>query len=204
MRSVFDARASELVAATSEQAYAWAELSLVGIESWEGNAYYYNIDPERSYESRDIANAYVIQKMRRLVGGDARTVVWAHNLHIMEATEDLQWSDFPGATMTGATLADELGSAYVSLGIVGYEVGIDWGGVHEFPAPTEADALERVLFELDEPYLFVDLDHAQGSPLGPGTSWILGTGSRGPAIPEAQFDGLVFLARSEPMTPVGP
>jgi len=146
--------------------------------------------------------AHLFAAIRDLRFPGIKTVIWAHNTHIEEnaAATDL------GMPTMGTYLADALGDDYITFGLIGWDVHLDWGPRRCGPMPTTdfaADAVEVLLHELGERFLLVDLDF-RGSDrpfLEPGREYQLGRIHR--MVPGDNFDGLFFLNHSQRMKPLG-
>jgi len=196
------AERARIVAASSETDFALAQLRVAGLRAWQGEIFHseYNVAPgaldvPASFEARDRGMAYAFETLRATRHGDARTVIWAHNTHIAARQDEID-GYYGGARSMGTFLAERLGTRYAPIGIVGYEVSINWPGVGEgpLPVPTALDAVEVELHALGRPYLLVDL--ARNALFGPDERHEL-QGDR--MVPADQFRGLVFLDVSPPM-----
>jgi erythromycin esterase-like protein len=196
--------AEELInqaAGISSQDLEYARLRVVGLRSWQGEAYYFGIgDGVKANESRDIGMAYAFGVLRRLRYGDIKTVVWAHNYHIAKDAKNSSWDT---KTM-GSFLRETFGSNYVVLALIANIPEIDWpylngcgpAQVFRFPHYTESR-----LHELGYETLLLDLDFPGGKPpfLAPGERFRFSEASM---VPAAQFDGAFFLERSRKMDPL--
>ncbi|MEQ1565072.1 MAG: erythromycin esterase family protein [Myxococcota bacterium] len=165
----FDTNEAALVAATSEDALAWARVSLVGLEGWQQASVTQTTDCGASYEARDRANTYLLQEIHRLTIPDAKTVIWAHNAHLGFDTQSLtgRYGDPEGEAYVGGCegtwegmgtlLHASLGDAYRPFALAGYEVRIGWSGWDEPQVvPYDPRAAERLLHELGVGDAFVD------------------------------------------------
>ncbi len=200
------AQEAALVGATTQDDYDWAWISLVGIRAWEGEAYAYATDIAASYEAREVGNTYVIQEMQRLSFPDAKVVVWAHNSHISTGNSlvhgyrnntDTTYS-WQGWTSMGEMLETALGDDYAQIGLVGYDVDINWGSYSDPMVPGNARSVENILHGYGRDYLLVDLEPEAGGSLFEfegeyqvTMEWM---------VPSQQWDGLLFLDYSWPMT----
>ncbi len=197
---LIDQEAGQHTAGISPQDLEYARLRLVGVRSWQGQAYYRGIgDVVRSNESRDSGMAYAFGVLRRLRYGDVKTVVWAHNYHI---AKDARISSWETKTM-GSFLREMFGSSYVALALIANISEIDWLGVGCGPTQVFrfADVVERRLHDLGYEALLVDLDFPGGKPpfLAPGENFLF---SEARMVPAGQFDGAFFLERSRKMEPL--
>jgi erythromycin esterase-like protein len=192
-----------LVAATTEDRVERAELASMGLRAWQGEAFYYNSDLTKSYQSRDLGMADVFTKVRGERFSGVKTVVWAHNYHLRMAGADVTGTSAVGAVTMGTVLKQRLADAYFPIAQVGYDIGIDWPGVGcgptgNAPAPSMAGQLNT----LGPDELLVDLSFA-----GSATPFFIA----GRAYPESayelmvpadQYGALIFLRHSPKMTPL--
>jgi erythromycin esterase len=199
VESYFDDHEAELVAATSTEALAWARISLIGLRAWEGEIYYYFDDIERCVSARDEGMAEVFLAIKELRNPDDRVAIWAHNWHIVYHSDEMYPKE--GFSM-GSHLKQILGNDYFALGLIGYEVSVDWPSVGtttlSLPTPSSVEAR---LHRLGYPYLFVDLGYT-------GADAFLVPGQHYPmndywTVPGDQFGALLFLDVSPPMVPLG-
>jgi len=196
VRSYFDDHEAELVANTSAEALAWARLSLVSLRAWEYIAYYTD-DFELSMSTRDQGMADVFQAMKRLRNPNDRVAIWAHNWHIASRTDEM----IPDAGLSmGSHLEQALGDDYFAVGLVGYEVSVNWPGVGSglLPLPEDPNQVEyRLHHELGLAYLLVDLAFAGADEpfLVPGQQYVV-NGFEG--APADHYGALLYLDVSPP------
>jgi erythromycin esterase len=197
----FTAHENEIIAATSAQALAEARMSSRGLRAWEGEAFTYNSDLPASMVARDEGMADVFQALRALHFPNARVVVWAHNFHISAHQDEVQYP-FSNAKSMGSFLKERLGDDYRPIGLLAYQVDINWPGVGcgAQPLPTAPEAVELMLHGLGEPYLLVDLG---ATPFfAPGQTYELGGEYQGQGshmVPAHAFNALVYLDHSPAM-----
>ena len=197
---LFDEEAERLVAETSDSDFAYARLYLVGLQSWQGQAYYRGVrDFDRSIVSRDSAMAHAFRVLRDLRHPNLKTVVWAHNFHLAKDAEASGW----GTDTMGFYLRETFGSSYAALALIANVPEIDWTGVGcgEAPRLRTERTLEKRLHDLGHETLLVDLDFPGGTPpvLAPGENYRMSeTGMK----PAEQFDGAFFLEHSRKMDPL--
>src|SRR5215831_3292464 len=197
----FSAHENEIIAATSREALAEARMASRSLRAWQGEAYNYTSDLPASMVARDQGMADVLLALRALRFPSARAVVWAHNFHIAAHQEEVQYP-FWGAKSMGSFLAERLGDDYGPIGLVGYQVDINWPsvGCGPQPVPTAANAVERMLHGLGEPFLLIDL--ATTTFFASGMSYELGGEQQGQGshmIPAHAFRALVYLDHSPAM-----
>jgi erythromycin esterase len=187
-----DANAAHLQAATSAQALELARISLVAISAFEGEIYSI-ADFNTAFRARDVGMAELVMRLNPILGRGQRTAIWAHNFHVSR-----RLPTDPMLSM-GTHLSDALGSDYVPVGLIGYNVETNSQFMQQTPPiPVEPDAVELILHRLGRPYLLVDLSQPVGdSLLVPGTDYLVG-GT--PIDPYRQFQALFFLDHSPPMT----
>lgn len=198
---LIDQEAEQHAAGISPQDLEYARLRLVGVRSWQGQAYHRGIgDVILSSESRDSGMAYAFGVLRRLRYGDIKTVVWAHNYHIAKDARDSSW-----ATRTmGSLLRETFGPSYVVLALIANTPEIDWPNLNGC-GPTQVfrfpHVIETRLHDLGHEALLLDLDFPGGKPpfLTPGERFRFSEVSM---VPGAQFDGAFFLERSRKMDPL--
>ena len=198
---LIDQAAAQRPSGISLQDLEYARLRLVGVRSWQGEAYYFGIgESVQANESRDIGMAYAFGVLRRLRYGDIKTVVWAHNYHIAKDAKASSWST---RTM-GSYLREMLGSNYVVLALIANISEIDWpnlNGCGPSQVIRHPQVFETRLHNLGYEALLLDLDFPGGKPpfLGPGEGARF---SEAGMIPANQFDGAFFLERSRKMDPL--
>ncbi len=199
LRNYFDRREGQIVRRNSAEELEWARIRLVGLKAWQEHIYYSRRDFSRSIRARDEAMAYILLAIRNLRFPGIKTVVWAHNFHIGKSFNE----SYHCSTM-GTFLADALGDDYVSLALIAYDVEIDWPGVGcgTVREAIPEDSVEHLLSELDEPYLFVDLDFpGTSSPfLESGQAYWISWFEQ--SVVRDQWDGLFYLAHSPAMVPL--
>ena len=186
-----------IVRATSRADLAWARLRLVGLQSWEDQAYYWNTDQARGFAARDAGMAYALRAIRDLRHPGARTAVWAHNVHLAKNSREGYRYESMGTYLDRA-----LGPAYAVIGLVSLETSIDWnqvgcGRVDGF----STSSVEALLSGFGHDHLLVDLDFPGGKPpfLQPGKRYLL-TETR--VVPARHYDALLYLETSPKMTPL--
>ncbi len=197
VQSYFDDHEAELVADTSEEALQWARISLISLRAWEYEMYYDTDAFEQSMSARDQGMAQVFLAMKQLRNPNDRVAIWAHNWHIA-AHSDEMLPDI-GVSM-GSHLKQTLGDDYFPVGLVGYEVSINWPGFGTGlqPLPNGPGHVEYLLHqELGHAYLLVDLAYAgAGEPfLNPGQHYFL---NEFEVVPANHFGAILYLDVSPP------
>jgi erythromycin esterase len=200
LEAFFDSREDILVARTSPDELEWARINLVGLRSWENSQYYFMRDDyEMAMQSRDEGMAYVFQVIKQLRNPDDRAAIWAHNWHIAFDTQNIP--AYENARSMGTYLRDDFGDAYFVLGLVGYDVSINWPGVGSgpLPPPPSPAHVEYLLHhEIERDFLLVDLDFGGTDEpfLLPGQLYAL---NHWALVPAEHFDALLYLDVSPPM-----
>lgn len=197
---LFDEEAERIAAETSATDLAYARLRLVGLQSWQGQAYYRGLrDFDRSNISRDSGMAYAFRVLRELRHPNLKTAVWAHNYHLAKDADSSSW----GINTMGFHLREMFGSSYVVLALVANVAEIDWTGLGcgDIGRLRTDRTVEKLLHDLGHETLLVDLDFPGGKPplLAPDTTYRM---SEAGMTPAEQFDGAFFLERSRKMDPL--
>ncbi len=122
--ALFDSQERAIEIQTSKEDLAWARIHLVGQRSWQEQIFYGRTDFYRSYAARDRGMAYTAQEIHRLRFPHARTVLWAHNGHIVENGGPS--SPFVLTTL-GTFLDADLGNQYFTIALTAFNTDIDWG-----------------------------------------------------------------------------
>jgi erythromycin esterase len=180
----------------------WAKIRSIGLRAWQGEEYYFDRDFPRAYTSRDRGMASVLQRIRKLKVGSQKTAVWAHNSHIGKGGYQFEERGF---TVMGDWLSREMGHRYASVALAAAQVGVEWPWVFRCGMFDAApDSAEKLLQQLGEPYLLVDLDFHGTNPahppfLDPDEPILIGSNLY---IPRDHHDALIYLDVSPPMTPV--
>lgn len=197
IRRHFDRNARTIIRQTSAEDLAWARIRITSLEGWQGEAHF-RLSDKRSWESRDSAMASVFRSIRDLRYRNLRTVIWAHNAHIWENPHP--W--FYWSRMMGTHLREIYGRGYVSIGLIGWNVEIDWpgegcGGPYDVEPP---DSAEAHLESLGHDFLLADLASPARPPFfEPGRSFVL---SYAHVEPRLYFDALIWLRHARKMDPL--
>jgi erythromycin esterase-like protein len=177
----------------------WLKIRSIGLRSWQVSTYYYYRDQfVTSTNVRDAAMAQVFLRSRTLRVGAAKTAIWAANSHI---SKGVWWTNHE---RMGEWLTRALGGRYAAVGLVSAHPSIDWIGVGCGERLAYDYSIERFLEQLDEPYLLVDLDfngtNRTFAPfLDANEPIMIGAWAH---VPRRDFDALVYLHTSPPMTPI--
>ena len=206
VEGLFQSSEAEIVDLSSEDALEFGRIHLVGLRAWQGMTFHFKDDAAVAYEARDEGMADVFLRMKELRNPGGRTALWAHNWHIAARAEDMidgayAWA--PGARSMGSFLEDELGADYVPIGLLGYQVSMDWPPYNqgEAPLPTDPRDMAVMLHELGHDYLVVDLAFPGATDpfFEPGENYQIYEAQFEPAV---LFRGLIFLDGAPAMTPL--
>ncbi|HTE56950.1 MAG TPA: erythromycin esterase family protein [Kofleriaceae bacterium] len=192
---------AELVAAAGERAVRLLEIAAISLRAWQGYAFFYDTDPARSGEARDIGMGGVFNGIVNLeLGSEGRAAVWAHNVHLTRHHDRIEDSIyFPGTVSFGTVVADAFGDDYAPVALTAYAPGINWPEVavdDHYDFGTDFASVEARLHEMGEPYLIVD---PRASFLRPDNQQLL---SEETMIPSDQYAAIVYLDESPPMNAV--
>jgi erythromycin esterase-like protein len=177
----------------------WARVALVGLRAWQPSIFYDQTDLKTAMEARDTGMAYVFQKTRMLKFPSTKIILWAHNEHLEQDHPSIVNGFGEGSRAMGTQLHDALGSDFVSVGLCGYDVNIDWPnvGCGSIGTPKLSTDVEVMLHNLGQNYLLIDLSK----------SFFDATTQYGFAIyqkliPAKQFQGLIYLEHDPKMDPL--
>ncbi len=194
-----------LVAASSADAVEYARLANVGIEAFENTGYqYFGRDIRMGQSARDTAMADAFFTLRRLRHPMARTVVWAHNLHITFNSDQIEQSPYRGVRNFGTRLRSVLMSRYASIGVIAWRTNIHWQmGPQTLPEPLPG-AIEVDLHGLARPFLFVDTSAAStGADSFIDPTVLYGVGGTESMNPHEHYTAFFFIDDSPGYTFVG-
>jgi len=200
LESAFGQNQAAWTAQSSSDAYARASMGLISLQGWQGEVDLVNTSFAEANAPRDQSMAQLLLAMHQLRSPAARTVVWAHNLHLSESPVGL------GGVYSnmGSHLATTLGSGYLAIALLGFDVGINWDsvGYGSTGLPSGSTSLEIKLHGLGRPALLIDSHSAW---LGNGQTYALDWPSGNSpslevsAIPSDVYRAFVFLDQSPPM-----
>jgi erythromycin esterase-like protein len=194
--------AAALERATSPAEVEEARIALASLRAWEQQLW---VPDPGGYQARDQGMAELFRRLLALRAPGRRAVIWAWNWHIARRYEEVRGFDDDslravprqGARAMGSFLHEALGAAYLPIGLVGYRVEINSGGVAP-PLQTHPLSVERRLQALRRGYLLVDLRRPVADTLLPAGRRLQVSQEWGD--PYRQFGALVFLEHSPPMT----
>jgi erythromycin esterase-like protein len=160
------------------------------------------------YEVRDEAMANMLLRLRALHTPGKKTILWAWNWHIARRYQDVRGFNADslmrlnrqGGRSMGYFLTNQLGTGYRPIALIGYDV-YTWSSSTKPPLLDLPQAVEKRLNDLKADYLLVDVRQQVGGDLLPPDRTYLVSQEWG--NPYTQFDALLFLAYSAPMTFLG-
>ncbi len=149
----------------ADQEYFDTIVALTSFRGWQGQIY----EPSYidSFDSREEANAKIIDFYRELKYPGLKTALWAHNAHIWKrAPEIYGWKEDPdavqwntGANATGSILANIHGDNYRTIGLFGYDVDINWGNHPDRDIPTNEMSMPKMIYDITGfPYAIIDFN----------------------------------------------
>jgi len=196
IQGYFQANQPTLVAASSQQNFELASISLASLRAGTQSVFYYNNgNTLQGASARDTGMAAVFPMLRHTLAGDAKTLIWAHTGHVMKRNEQAQ-QPFVTKNM-GSYLEDTYGVGYRAIATTAYNVQLApwWTGEGTLSTPVPG-SVEALLNVYNQPTLFMSADSAL---LNARTFYAV---SHFNAIPADQFDGIIFMQTSPPMTPI--
>jgi erythromycin esterase-like protein len=189
----FQSNGPALQAGTSKEDFELAQLRLLSLKANQEEYFYIGPDYQgedfaKGFNKRDEAMAKVFFLLRDKLYPNAKTVVWAANIHIARALVP------NGALPMGSFLAAKLGANYVNFAIAAYRAELDLGACEVRNAVP--GSIEDRLHKIGEDALLVDL--SRSNVLKPRRVYEMGTF---PFQPRKHFSGILFLENSDRMVP---
>ncbi|HEU4521330.1 MAG TPA: erythromycin esterase family protein [Thermoanaerobaculia bacterium] len=187
IESYLQTNRATIVESTSQEAFDVAMLRVVGLRANQEEIFEIRDDFAKGFNYRDAAMAYAFHVRRAMTAPDAKTVLWAADVHI--AQNPLPNGEVP----LGSHLEAALGSGYVSFAITAYESEVPRSpGVCGLAARTAGSVEEQLAVYGHETLLARPrVRDYRVLPMGYFTF-----------RPFADFDGILFLARSPAMHPL--
>jgi erythromycin esterase-like protein len=181
---------------SSAESFMLAHLASVSLAAWQDELYFETSDFTKSLEARDAAMATIFQTMHDFYWPGAKTILWAHNLHLARA-QPLAAGDGASFVSMGTLLEKNLGDAYQPIALVANRVGINWPGTGFGYLPSASGgSVEAKLSSFGHQALLVDNASAWVQALG---ELPLDAPQEEKVRPNQQYRGLVFLEDSPPM-----
>ena len=179
----------EIVRQVSEDALTVAMLRVVGLRAYQESVYIIKHDFAAGFNPRDEAMAYAFHVQRRRIAPDAKTMVWAANMHV--AKQPLVTGEIP----FGSYLASELGDGYAAFALVAYDTEIDFPGYPcGLTARVSGSVEERLFAYGHEALLAAFTEHAPRNAVVPMATIL--------ARPYDDYDGIIWLRHSPRMHPL--
>lgn len=178
-----------IVQQLSQEAFDIAMLRVIGLRANQQQVFEIRDDFARGFNYRDEAMAYAFHARRAMQAPNAKTVLWAADVHI--AQNLLPNGELP----LGSFLEETLGDDYVSFAITAYESEVPRGGGICGLAARAPGSLEEQLAAHGHETLLArplgGMPQYQVMPMGFFTF-----------RPFADFDGILFLRHSPSMHPL--
>lgn len=195
--SLLLAERDALITASDERAFERARLRVVGMRAFDLSIYHLSRGQlALANPPRDAAMADVLSTMRRIDFPDARTIVFAHDGHVLRRSDEVLGGQWVGVKNLGTLVGEELGDAYFAVGQVSQTTHIDWeGGPSTLLHDQETD-LEYVLGDLGYDFALINTAAAWQvtPPLWPaGKAFDVGFDV---LVPENHYDALIFHRES--------
>jgi erythromycin esterase len=189
IESFLEENRASIIARTSEQAFDFAMLRLVGLRASQQQFFEIRDDFAKGFSYRDVAMAYAFHARRAMKAPAAKTMIWAADVHI--AQNLLPDGELP----MGSHLEQALGPDYVSFAITAHETEVPRApGVCGLTERREGSAEDQLATYGHQTLLARPRSGTrqyQVMPMGFFTF-----------RPFADFDGILFLARSPAMHPL--
>ncbi|HEX9984177.1 MAG TPA: erythromycin esterase family protein [Thermoanaerobaculia bacterium] len=190
VESFLEANRSTIVERTSQQAFDVAMLRVIGLRANQEEIFEIRDDFAKGFNYRDEAMAYAFHVRRAMKAPGAKTVLWAADVHV--AQNLLPDGELP----LGSHLEAALGADYVSFAITAYESEVARApGVCGLGPRTPGSVEERLATYGHQTML--------ARPLGGVRQYHVLPMSAFRFRPFADFDGILFLARSPAMHVIG-
>ncbi|HWM95413.1 MAG TPA: erythromycin esterase family protein [Thermoanaerobaculia bacterium] len=187
----FRSSAEEIRRRVSAQDLEKAKLMVVAVRANQNAVFRMPHDFASGFNPRDEAMAHVFQTLRAQRFPNARTVIWAADIHVAR-------SRLPrGERPMGSHLAAALGRGYVNFANTAYETDIDFPGFGCGRVDRTPGSVEDRLHKIGEEIALIDL--ARSSILKRGT-YTMGIYR---FRPHKDFTGIFFHEHSGKMDPVG-
>ncbi|RIK37557.1 MAG: hypothetical protein DCC55_23880 [Chloroflexi bacterium] len=189
----------------SAEELGWARVHLYSERAWQEQIFRWN-DFELSFVARDLGMAYLARAIRDVRFPGARVALWAHDGHVARnGANFLFYSGLGRSPAMGDFLKLDLGADYVTIGITGLQVHVDWPAVG-LCGPLDLrgkNAIEDAFASTGEPYLLLDLasrGNGRETFLDPYALYSI-IESR-PIVPKTTFDALIYIENSPAMQPL--
>ena len=139
IESLLTSNRPALVQSTSQEAFDVAMLRVIGLRAHQEETFGNRVSFATGFNRRDAGMAYAFHARRAMKAPGAKTVLWAHNVHI--AQHPLPTGEVP----LGSHLENALGRDYTPFAITAYEAEVPRGpGVCGLAARTPGSIDERL------------------------------------------------------------
>lgn len=150
-----------LVAASSAREVELARLDALAMAAFDETLYYLSRnDLPHANPPRDAAMAEIFATLRRLDFPGARTILFAHDGHIMSASDEVLAGQWRGVRNLTTILQEDLGDRYAAIGQISRTTHIDWQMGMQTLEHTDDSDLEQVLEALGPDFVLVDTSAA--------------------------------------------
>jgi erythromycin esterase len=194
-----------------------AELNFEASQGTRGTVGVQLKDPTAFFNRRDAENAQNLRWLLDVGYPGRKIIVWAHNAHIVKVGFGRNFGPIGetagGMVPMGKIVASGLRDDYYAIGFTSYDGEDSWVTAPKAtPIPTApSDSLEARLHALGRPYAFLDLrgHKSWGGKILKERIFVPapGNSTRTPdgifAAPPSVFDGVFFVDRMTPATPIG-
>jgi erythromycin esterase len=189
IESFLQANGTTIVESASQDAFDIAMLRVIGLRANQEEIFEIRDHFAKGFNYRDAAMAYAFHVRRAMKAPDAKTVLWAADIHVAQNL-------LPnGEQPLGSHLEAVLGAGYVSFAITAYESEVPRvPGVCGLAARTAGSAEERLATYGHQTLLARPRGGARQYPVLPMGFFTF--------RPFADFDGIFFLAHSPSMHPL--
>jgi erythromycin esterase-like protein len=184
---------------TSKQDFDIALLRVIGLRAWEESAFTIARDFSAGFNVRDEAMAYAFHVRRAMKAPNAKTVVWAANMHVTRNPlegEQLGREVLLPLQPIGSFLAATFGQKYVTFALTAYDTEVDFGNSACGLVSRTPDSVEERLAKFGHGALLV---RPRRGPR-PDEAAAMGLNL---VRPYEDYDGIIFLAHSPKMHPLG-
>lgn len=166
-----------------------AMLRVVGLRAWQESVYIIKHDFPAGFNPRDEAMAYAFHVQRARIAPNAKTMVWAANMHV--AKNALVTGELP----LGSYLARDLGEDYLAFALVAFESEIDFPGYPCGLQEREANSVEERLGAFGHDALLATFtENAPRGAVMPMSTVLV--------RPYDDYDGIIWLRHSPRMHPL--
>jgi erythromycin esterase-like protein len=147
-------RHDDLVA-NSERSFELARIAVEGLRAYDTTIFLLSRGHVDN-APRDRAMFEVFRTIRRLDFPGTRAILWAHNGHIAQHSDEIVGSQWEAVKNLGTLIAEDVGGRYAAIGQSAYVTHYNWMvGPRQFTASM--GSLEELLDQFGQPLLLVDM-----------------------------------------------